>query len=83
MHILNNKKTFFFEHSNCDNFGTDETKNGNSDMKNKRSSSLPKQSGFKLSNQDFKFRCFGGKYQDLFFQSGFRDTADFFKQNKQ
>ena len=35
------------------------------------------------SNQDFEFRCLGGKYQDLFFQSGVRDTADFFKQNKQ
>ena len=29
-------------------------------------------------NQDFEFRCLGGKYQDLFYQSGFRDTADFF-----
>ena len=41
---------------------------------------LRKQTGF---NQDFEFRCIGGKYQDLFFQSVFRDTADFFKQNKQ
>ena len=41
---------------------------------------LKKQSGF---NQDFEFRCLGGKYQDLFFQSEFRDTTDFFKQNKQ
>ena len=36
---------------------------------------LRKRIGF---NQDFEFRCLGGKYQDLFFQSGFRDTADFF-----
>ena len=36
---------------------------------------LRKQIGF---NQDFEFRCLGGKYQDLFFQSRFRDTADFF-----
>ena len=34
---------------------------------------LRKQTGF---NQDSKFRCLGGKYQDLFFQSGFHDTAD-------
>ena len=39
---------------------------------------LRKQTGF---NQDFEFRCLGGKYQDLFYQSGFRDTADFFKQD--
>ena len=38
---------------------------------------LTKQTGF---NQDFEFRCLGGKYLDLFFQSGFRDTAGFFKQ---
>ena len=30
---------------------------------------LKKQTGF---NQDFKLRCLGGKYQDLFFQSGFK-----------
>ena len=29
-------------------------------------------------NQDFEFSCLGVKYQDLFFQSGFRDIADFF-----
>ena len=41
---------------------------------------LRKQTGF---NQDFEFWFFGGKYRDLFFQSGFRDTVDFFKQIKQ
>ena len=36
---------------------------------------IRKQTGF---NQDFEFRWLVGKYQDLLFQSGFRDTADFF-----
>ena len=35
------------------------------------------------SNQDFEIYQFGVKYQVLFFQSGFYDTADFFKQKKQ
>ena len=38
------------------------------------------QTGF---NQNFKIYQFCIEYQALFFQSGFLDTADFFKQNKQ
>ena len=37
---------------------------------------ISKQTGF---NQDFEFRCLGEKYKDLFFQSEFRDTANFFQ----
>ena len=35
------------------------------------------------SNQDFEIQQIGVKYQDLFFRSGFCDTADCFKQNNQ
>ena len=53
-----------------------------------KSYKLPKPAIVKIigetgSNQDFEIKQFGVKNQDLFFQSGFLDTAYFFKQNKQ